>query len=48
MKYFAALLLVLFACKVQSQIKGTITDTKLQPLPYVNVYIENIALQNIL
>ena len=36
-------LLVLFFCSlsVSAQLKGTITDHDNQPIPFVNIYIEN-------
>lgn len=34
-------LLLLFVCISNAQIKGTVTDTKDKPLPFVNIFIEN-------
>ena len=36
-------LLILFFCSlsVSAQLKGSITDSNQQPIPFVNIYIEN-------
>ena len=34
-------LFLICSLSVNAQLKGTITDDKNQPIPYVNIYIEN-------
>ena len=41
MKYFYLLLFSFFSVTLFSQIKGTVTDFEGNPLPYVNIYVEN-------
>ncbi|MCB0457316.1 MAG: carboxypeptidase-like regulatory domain-containing protein [Flavobacteriaceae bacterium] len=41
MKQTLILLFLFFAYTLGAQIKGTVTDTNNQPLPYVNIYLEN-------
>lgn len=40
-KAYISLFLLLFSQSVLSQIKGNVTDTNGEPLPFVNIYIEN-------
>ena len=41
MKYFYTFLFCVFSTTLFSQIKGTVTDMEGNPLPFVNIYIEN-------
>ena len=41
MKYFYTFLFFVFSTTLFSQIKGTVTDMEGNPLPFVNIYIEN-------
>lgn len=44
MKFFSAIIFLLLSNFTLAQIKGIVTDKKNEPLPFVNIYIENSSI----